>query len=190
MDGGFKSAAPCIRASGMLLGVTSPVLAPRIGAAQDVEERMLQRGEGCFFRGAALHPLERCSFPDIWSRKKIMAIPSRKPEVSAGHWNDVYAPTVDKSRLKWPRQETVVMLEVAREPRGGTYMTIDEVAMLVEEPVESLVNNQVFYQAGDLPIPARPDSEVYMRQGPSGLGPKSDDAGKKRRCEQRKSRRG
>ena len=33
---------------------------------------------------AALHTLD-FTFPDIWSRKKIKAIPSRKPEVSAGH---------------------------------------------------------------------------------------------------------
>ena len=48
-----------------------------------------------------------------------------------------------------------------------------------EEPTEIVINNQVFYQAGHLTIPARPDSGVDMRQGPSGPGPKPDDGGKK-----------
>ena len=73
----------------MLLGATSSAFAPRIGTAQDVEERMLKWGEGMEPRfiswiAAALHTLD-FTFPDIWSRKKIKAIPSRKPEVSAGH---------------------------------------------------------------------------------------------------------
>ena len=84
----------------MLLGVTSPVLAPRIGAAQGVEDRILKWREGMdprfvSWNAAALHTFE-FTFLDIWSRKKIRAIPSRKPEVSAGHWNDVYTPPDDK----------------------------------------------------------------------------------------------
>ena len=53
----------------MLLGVTSPVLAPRIGAAQDSEERMLRRSEGMEPRfiswNAAALPTFDFSFPDI-----------------------------------------------------------------------------------------------------------------------------
>ena len=91
----------------------------------------------------------------------------------------MYTPANDKSRLKWPRRETVVMLEVARESRGGIYLTLEEVAPHGEEPVEVVLNDQVFYQVGDLTIPARPDSGVDMHQGPSGLGTKPDEGGKK-----------
>ena len=109
------------RIRSMLLGVTGPVLSPRFGATQDVEERMLKWSEGMRPRfinwnAAALLTYE-LTFPDVWSRKLIKAIPSRKPEVSAGHWNDVYTPADDNSRLKWPRRETVVILEVAKESR-------------------------------------------------------------------------
>ena len=137
------------------MGVTSPVLTRRIGAAQDVEERMLKWSEGMeprfiSWNAAALHTFE-FAFPDVWSRNMIKAIPSRKPELS---------PADDKSRLKWPRRETVVMLEVARESRGGIYLTIEEVAQHGAEPVEIVISDQVFYQAGDLTIPALPDSGV------------------------------
>ena len=70
------------------------------------------------------------------------------------------------------------MMEVSRETRGGNHLTINEVAPSGEEPVETAVNDQVFYQAGDLMIPARPDSGVDMRQGPSGPGPRPDHGGK------------
>ena len=76
---------------------------------------------------AAFHAFE-FTFPDVWSRKLTKAIPLRKPEVSAGHWNDVYTPADDKFRPKCPRPETVLMLELARESRGGIYLTIEEVA--------------------------------------------------------------
>ena len=71
----------------MLLGVTSPIIAPRIGAARDAEKRMLKWSEGMEprFIGwnvAAAHTFD-FSFPDAWSRKKIKALPSRRPEVSA-----------------------------------------------------------------------------------------------------------
>ena len=46
-----------------------------------------------------------------------------------------------------------------------------------EEPVEIMINDQVFYLGGDLMIP-RPDSRVDMRQGPSGPGPRPDHGGK------------
>ena len=47
-----------------------------------------------------------------------------------------------------------------------------------EEPVEIVRNDKVFYQAGELMIPARPDLGVDMRQDPSGLGPRPDHRGK------------
>ena len=72
----------------MLLGVTSPVIAPRIGAVRDAEKRMLKCSERMELRFiswnvAAMHTFD-FTFPDIWSRKKIKASPSRKPEVSTG----------------------------------------------------------------------------------------------------------
>ena len=80
----------------MLLGATSPAFAPRIGAAQDVEERMLKWSEGMEPRfiswNASALPIFGFTFPDIWSRKEIKAISLSKPEVSVGHWNDVYSP--------------------------------------------------------------------------------------------------
>ena len=57
----------------------------------------------------------------------------------------MYSPADDKSRLEWPRQESVVMLEVARESRGGIYLTIEEVAPHGEEPVEIVIIDEVFY---------------------------------------------
>ena len=70
----------------MLLGVTSPVIAPRIGAARDAEKSMLKWSEGMeprFFSWnvAAMHTFE-FTFPDAWSQRKIKASASRKPEVS------------------------------------------------------------------------------------------------------------
>ena len=114
----------------MLLGVTSPVIASRIGAARDAEKRMLKWSEGMeprfiSWNVAAIHTFH-FSFSDIWSRKKIKASPSRKPEVSTGVWNDVYAPADDLSRLKWSGEVKVVILEVAKECRGSTYITVDD----------------------------------------------------------------
>ena len=57
---------------------------------------------------------------------QIKALPSRKPEVSTGVWNDVYTPADDLSRLKWSGEVKVVILEVAKECRGGTYITVDD----------------------------------------------------------------
>ena len=37
------------------------------------------------------------TFSDAWSRKKIKAPPSRRPEVPADVWNDVYTPADDLS---------------------------------------------------------------------------------------------
>ena len=101
----------------MLLGVTSPAIAPRIGEARDAEEIMLKwsgRIEPRFisWNAAAMHTFE-ITFPDVWSRKKIKATPSRRPEVSAEVWNDVYAPADGLSRLKWSGEVKVVILEVA-----------------------------------------------------------------------------
>ena len=163
------------------MGVNSPVLAPRIGAAQQVEERKIKWSEGMeprfiSWNAAALHTFD-FTFSDLWGRKKIKAIPSRKPEVSVGHWNDVYTTTDDKSRLKWPRRETAVTMKVRKETRGSIYLSIEEVAPHGEEPVEIVMIDQLFYHADDLVIPARPDAGVDMRQGPSGPGPRPDNGG-------------
>ena len=162
----------------MLLGVTTPIIAPRIGAARDAEKRMLKWSEGMEprFIGwnvAAAHTFD-FSFPDAWSRKKIKALPSRRPEVSAEMWNEVYSPTDDLSRLKWSGEVKVVMLEVAKESRGGSYITVEDLAPHGEESVEFLVNDELFYHAGDMTVPARPDSGIDSRQGPSGPRPKPD----------------
>ena len=68
----------------------------------------------------------------------------------------------------------MVILEVVKECRGGTYITIDDLAPCGDESVEFLVNDELFYHAEDLTVPARPDSGMNMRQGPSGHGPKPD----------------
>ena len=162
----------------MLLIVTSPIIAPRIGAARDAERRMLKWIEGMepHFIGwnvAAAHTFD-FTFPDAWSRKKIKAPPSRRPEVWAEVWNDVYAPTDDLSRLRWSGEVKVVMLEVAKECRRGSYITIEDLAPHGEESVEFLVKDELFYHAGDLTVPARPDSGLDTEQGPSGPKPKPD----------------
>ena len=160
----------------MLLGVIYPAIAPCIGAAHDVEKRLLKWSEGMEPRfikwnAAAIHTVD-FTFPDAWSRKKTIAPPSRRPEVSADVWND--APADDSSRLKWSGEVKVVILEVAKEYRGGTYITVDDLAPHGEESVEFLVDDELFYNAGDLTVPARPDSGMDMRQGPSGPKPKPD----------------
>ena len=114
----------------MLLGVTSPAIAPLIGAARDAEKRMLKWKGGMeprfiSWNAAAMQTFD-FTFPDAWSRKKIKAPPSRRPEVSAEVWNDVYAPADDLSRLKGSGEVKVVILEVAKECRGGTYITVDD----------------------------------------------------------------
>ena len=68
----------------------------------------------------------------------------------------------------------VVILEVAKECRGGTYVTVDDLAPHGEESVEYLVNDELFYHAGDLTVPARPGFGMDMRQDPSGPKPKPD----------------
>ena len=88
----------------------------------------------------------------------------------------MYAPADDLSRLKWSGEVKVVPLEVAKECRGGTYITVDDLAPHGEESVEFLVDDELFYNAGDLTVPARPDSGMDMRQGPSGPKSKPDDA--------------
>ena len=145
----------------MLLGVTSPVIAPRLGAARDAEEKMRkwsERMEPRFIRWnvAAMHTFD-FTFPDAWSRKKIKAPPSGMPGVSVDVWNDMCTPANDWSRLKWPGEMKVILLEVAKECRGGMYMTIEELAPYGDESVEFLVNDELFYHAGDLTVPARPD---------------------------------
>ena len=162
----------------MLLGATSPIIAPRIGAARDAEKRMLKWSGGMeprfiSWNAAAAHTFD-FSFPDAWSRKKIKALPSRRPEVSAETWNEVYSSADDLSRLKWSGKAIVVMLEVTRESRGGSYITIEDLAPHGEELVEFLVDDELFYHAGDMAVPARPDSGTDARQGPSGPKPKPD----------------
>ena len=68
----------------------------------------------------------------------------------------------------------VLLLEVPKELRGGTYMTVDELAPYGDQSVEFLVNERFFYHAGDLTVTTRPDSGMDMRQGPSGPGPRPD----------------
>ena len=160
------------------MGVTSPVIAPRIGAARDAERKMLKWCEGMeprfiSWNVAFAHTFD-FTFPDAWSRKKIKAPPFRRPEVSAEVWNEVYAPTDDLSRLRWSGEVKVVMLERAKECRGGSYITIEDLAPHDEESVEFLVNDELFYHAGDLTVPTRLDSGIDTRQGPSGLKPKPD----------------
>ena len=69
----------------------------RVGAARDAEDRMLKWSGGMeprfiSWNAAAMHTFD-FTFPDAWSRKKIKAPPSRRPEVPVDVWNDV-------SRLK------------------------------------------------------------------------------------------
>ena len=162
----------------MLLGVTSPDIVPRIRAARDVEEKSRKWNEGmepCFINWnvAAMHMFEFV-FPDAWIRKKIRAPSSRKPGVSADVLNIVYTSADNWSRLKWPGEVKVILLEVARECRIGVYMTVDELAPHSDASVEFLVNDELLYQAGDLTVPAWPDSGMDMRQDTSGPGPKPD----------------
>ena len=70
----------------------------------------------------------------------------------------MYAPADDLSRLKRSGKVKVVILEVAKECRGGTYITVDDLAPHGEESVEFLVSDELFYHAGDLTVPAQPDS--------------------------------
>ena len=102
----------------ILLRVTSPVVAPRSGTARDAEKRMQKWSEGMelrFISGnvAAMNTFD-FSFPDAWSRKKVKAPPSRKPDVSSDVWSNVYTPADNLSQLKWPGKIKVVFLEVPR----------------------------------------------------------------------------
>ena len=140
----------------MLLGVTSTVIVPRIGAARGAEEKMRKWSEGMkprfiSWNVAAMHTFD-FTFPDAWSRKKIKAPPSRMPGVSVEVWNDVYTPADDWSRLKWPGEMKVILLEVAKECRGGTYIMIDDLAPCGDESVEVLMIDELFYHAGDLTV--------------------------------------
>ena len=169
---------PVVKDSGAAMRVPSSVIAPRIGAARDADKRRLKWSEGMKPRFiscnvAAAHTFD-FTFPDAWSRKKIKALPSRRPEVSAEMWNEVYTPTDDLSRPKWSGEVKVVMLEVAKECRGGSYITIEDLAPHGEESGEFLVNDELFYHAGDVTVPARPDSGIDTRQGPSGPKPRPD----------------
>ena len=80
-DGKKKFEEPRWPTRRMLLGVTSPITAPRIGAARDAEKRMLKWSGGMeprfiSWNVAAAHTFD-FSFPDAWSRKKLeMQVPS------------------------------------------------------------------------------------------------------------------
>ena len=65
---------------------------------------------------AAMHTFD-FTFPDAWSRKEIKAPPSKKPGVFAEVWNNVYTPDDDWSRLKWPGEVKMILLEVSRKCR-------------------------------------------------------------------------
>ena len=60
----------------------------------------------------------------------------------------------------------VILVEAAKEYGEGTYMTIDELEPYGDVSVEFLVNDELFYHAGDLTIRAR--------QSPSGPGSRPD----------------
>ena len=109
---------------------------------------MLKQSEGMeprfiSWNAAALHFFE-FTLPDVWSRKKIKDMPLTEPDVSAGHWNDLYSPAHGQSRLRWLRRKSVVILELEKKSRGGINLTVDEVAPHGEEPIEILVNDEVF----------------------------------------------
>ena len=61
----------------------------------------------------------------------------------------MYTPADDWSRLKWPGEVKVILLEVAKECRGGAYMTIDELEPHGKESLEFLVNDELFYHEED-----------------------------------------
>ena len=131
----------------MQLGVTSPVVAPRIGAARDAEKRMHKWSGGIEPRFiswnlTAMQTFD-FSFRDAWSPKKIKAPPSRKPDVSSDVWSNVYTPADDFSRFKWLGEVSVVFLEVPKELRGGTDMTVDKLAPHCDESAEFLVNDEL-----------------------------------------------
>ena len=67
----------------------------------------------------------------------------------------------------------MVILEVAKECRGGKYIPVDDLAPHGKESVEFLVDDELFYNAGDLFVPAQQDSGMDMRQG-HGPKPKPD----------------
>ena len=70
----------------------------------------------------------------------------------------------------------MVLLAVSRELGGGGFghiMKVEELAPYGDESVDFLVNDELFYHAGELTVPARPNSGMDMRRGPSGLGPRA-----------------
>ena len=77
----------------MLLEVSSPAIAHRIGAARDAEEKMRKWIEGMeprfiSWNVAAIHTFD-FTFPDAWSRKKIKA-PTSSTTATADVWSNVY----------------------------------------------------------------------------------------------------
>ena len=74
----------------------------------------------------------------------------------------MYSRVVDQPRLKEPKPEPAVKLELNKELKGGIYVTIEELAPHADEPVEILLYDEVFYHAGDLSVPARPNTGIDM----------------------------
>ena len=74
----------------------------------------------------------------------------------------MFTPADDLSRLKWSGEAKLILLEVTKECGEGTYMTIDDLAPYGDESIEFLVNDELFYNAGDLTVPARPGSRTHM----------------------------
>ena len=70
------------------------------------------------------------------------------------------------------------MIEVVRRSESGNIgycqWRRSDLAPHGEESVEFLVDDELFCNAGDLTVPARPDLGMDMRQGPSGPKPKPD----------------
>ena len=60
----------------------------------------------------------------------------------------MYTPADDWFRLRWPKGMKVVLREVPKELRGGTYITVDELAPHGDESAGFLVNDEVFCHAG------------------------------------------
>ena len=71
----------------------------------------------------------------------------------------------------------MVLLEVPKEFRGGTYMTIDELAPHGDEPVEFLVNDELLYHAGLEPRPETNDDDQMDQDDDPIEGKKDKSSG-------------
>ena len=162
----------------MLLGVTSPVIA-LVLEPPVMRKRECRNGVMGWSRASSVGMWQRCTHLTSVSlmhgaERRLKRHPRQKPDVSSDMLSNVYTPANDLSRLKWPGEIKVVLLEVPKELRGGTDITVDELAPHDDESVDFLVNDELFYHAGDLTVPARPDSDMDMRQGPLGPVPRPE----------------